>query len=238
MPQAVSLAELRSGAYLYADERPGGTDSVLEPTEVDRIINGVLSELWELFVSAREDDGQTKSKAGATVANQASYALPDDFFQRRALELNWSSQDIEEVPQIQLEERNHYTMNNTWGRGSPKGFRMLLVSGARKLVFYPTPTSVVTYTLFYIPTAPLLMNPGETFDVVNGGGKLVSLGAAIEMRSIVQNEASDLKQMYAEQYARIERMARDREATQPIRIRDVHPEEQTRPWYWRRRPTV
>lgn len=238
MPQAVSLAELRSGAYLYADERPGGTDSVLEPVEVDRIINGVLSELWELFVSAREDDGHTKSKAYATVNGQASYALPDDFFQRRALELNWSAQDIEEVEQIQLEERNHYTMNNVWSRGSPKGFRMLLVSGQKKLVFYPTPTSAVTYTLYYIPTAPLLQNPADTFDVVNGGSKLVQLGAAIEMRAIMQNEASDLKQLYADQFARVERMARDREATQPIRIRDVHPEEQTRPWYWRRRPTV
>lgn len=238
MPQAVTLAELRSGAYLYADERPGGTDSVLEPVEVDRIINGVLSELWELFVSAREDDGHTKSKTGATVANQASYSLPDDFFQRRALELNWSAQDIEEVDQIQLSERNQYTLNNTWGRGSPKGFRMLNVSGQRKLVLYPTPTSAVTYTLFYVPKAPLLMNPADEFDVVNGGGKLVSLGAAIEMRAIMQNEASDLKQMYADQFARVERMARDREATVPNRIRDVHPEEQTRPWHWRRRPTV
>lgn len=238
MPQAVTLAELRSGAYLYADERPGGTDSVLEPVEVDRIINGVLSELWELLVSAREDDGHTKSKTGATVANQASYALPDDFFQRRALELNWSAQDIEEVDQIQLEERNSYTLNNTWTRGSPKGFRMLNVSGQRKLVFYPTPTSAVTYTLYYIPTAPLLQNPGESFDVVNGGSKLVQLGAAIEMRAIMQNEANDLKAMYADQYARVERMARDREATVPVRIHDVHPEERQRPWYWRRRPTV
>lgn len=238
MPQVVTLAELRSGAYLYADERPGGTDSVLDTVEVDRIINGVLSELYELFVSAREDDGYTKTKTGTTVASQASYTLPDDFFERRALELNWSATDIEEVQQIQLGERNQYILNNSWGRGSPKGFRMLSVSGQRKLTFYPTPTSAVTYTLFYIPKCPVLQNPADEFDVVNGGGKLVSLGAAIEMRAIVQNEASDLKQMYAEQYERVREMARDREATAPIRIRDVQPEEMGRPWYWRRRPTV
>lgn len=238
MPQVVTLAELRSGAYLYADERPGGTDSVLDTVEVDRLANGVLSELYELLVAAREDDGHTKTKTGATVASTASYALPDDFFERRALELNWSATDIEEVQQIQLSERNNYVMNNTWSRGSPKGFRMLSVSGQRKLTFYPTPSSAVTYTLYYIPKCPVLQNPSDEFDGVNGWGKLVMLGTAIEMRAIVQNEASDLKEKYAEQYARIVSMASDREATAPKRIRDVHPEEATRPWYWRRRPTV
>ena len=238
MPQAVSLAEICSSAYLYADERPGGTDTVLDLPEVERLANGVLSELYELLVSAREDDGHTKTKTGATVAAQESFTLPEDFWEMRGLELNWSSNYPEDVVQIQLQERNLYRRYNTWAQDAPKGYRMMNVSGARKLTIYPTPTNVVAYTLFYVPKCPVLQNPGDMFDGVNGWAKLVSLGTAVEMRAIVQNEASDIKQLYAEQRERIEALAADREASAPKRIRNVYPEATRVPWHFRRRPTV
>ena len=238
MPQAVSLAEICASAYLYADERPGGTDSVLTLPEVVRLANGVLSELYEMLVEAREDDGHTKSKAYATVASQAAYTLPEDFWEMRGLELNWSATYPEDVEQIQLQERNLYLRYNSWCQDGPKGYRMLNVSGQRKLVFYPTPTTAVTYTMLYVPKCPVLQNPADEFDGVNGWAKLVSLGAAVEMRAIMQNEAADIKTLYAEQYERIKALAAEREATAPKRIRNVHPENNQAWWAFRRRPTV
>ncbi len=250
MAQLVSLLELRTNAYLFADDRASGPDQFMGPTEVDRLINLELADLYDLLIAAREDDGYTvfvdqtsTTPFGPTAANIREYELPDDFYQMRGLELTWGGDQVEDVAQIRFDERNLYTDSlswTTWAPFSPKGYRMLANTGdrSRRLNLLPTPTGVTNMRLWYIPTCPVMDQDDDTFDGVNGWGKRVSLGVARIMRAAAQNESAQLDQLYKEAHDNIVNMAREREGMEPKRIRDVQPEGRAGLWNIRRRPTA
>jgi hypothetical protein len=84
----VTLAQLRTDARLYADQRPGGANAFISDTELTRLVNLVLPKLYDLLVSARGEDYYSRrtpipGEAGvrATAAGISDYLLPDDFYE-------------------------------------------------------------------------------------------------------------------------------------------------------------
>lgn len=230
MAQLVTLARVREDAHFYADQRSGTTFSDFStPTETDRLINQVLRRWYDLLVAARGHDLYTKTTEGGgdqTVANTQSYALPADFYQLRGVELHWSATDIEEVPEIPLNERNAYRRYATWARYAPKGYTLL----TDKLRLLPTPTTVTDYALLYIPVAPTLAGDNDTFDGVNGWEKFVALGVALELRAAEQSDASDIAALFSSERERLEELAAQRDASQVKRVRDTQPRYTYWPW--------
>jgi hypothetical protein len=222
LARSVTLLQLRTDARLYADERPGGTSTFITDTEANRLVNLALTELYDLLVEARGHEYyETVSTSTSTVAGTAAVSLPADFYQLLGVHLQWAANDLEEVRDLEHIQDRHGLVNlGSWSQYGPKAFRLRGTS----LEFFPTPTSVVTVALRYVPAFGDLASDAATFDGVNGWEKLVALRAAIEMRVIGGRPYGDLERLYDRERDRVQGLASDRAAQSPKRIRDVQPE--------------
>lgn len=212
---------MRLDARLYADQRPGGSAAFITDTELTRLVNLKVRELYDLLVEARGEDYFATEGTIAVVAGTSRYNLPADFYELASITLEWATNDHELMfPVGTVRERIHYEgvlPQNFWSRYSPKGYRLR----ASQIEFLPIPTGTVTARLQYVPVFTDLVADGDTFDGINGWEKMVSLGVAVEMRSIEKRPASDLSAMYGEQLARIEAMKTERDAEAPKEVVDV-----------------
>lgn len=222
MARTVTLSQLRDDARLYADERPGGTSTFITNTEATRLVNLALCELYDLLVEARGHEYyETVDTSISTAAGTATISLPATFYQLLSVHLQWSSTDLEPVPALEhIQDRHWHTNLGTWAQHNPKAYRLR----STVLEFFPTPSSVVTVELRYVPAFTDLSADGDTFDGVNGWEKLVALRVACEMRAINQRPYGDLERMYERELERIRGLAADRAAQSPKTIRDVQPE--------------
>lgn len=221
MASSVTLAQLRLDARLYADQRPGSSTSFITDTELTRLVNAKVRELYDMLVAARGSDYYATESTIAIVAGTSRYNLPADFYELSSITLEWATNDHELMfPVGSVRERIHYEgvlPQNCWSRYSPKGYR----ERAAQLEFLPEPTGSVTARLQYVPVFTDLVADGDTFDGINGWEKMVTLGVAIEMRAIEKRAANDLVQLYAPQLERIETMKSERDAEAPKEIVDV-----------------
>jgi len=229
MARLVSLAKIRGLARLYADQRPGGADAFVPDTDsgvpavasVNDLVNLAIAEFWDLLVAARGQDYGISAAALAIVANTSVYSLPADFYEAKSVVLEWGPNDHELVEDIdRVEDRPAFNNYQNWGAWSPKGYRLL----ATQIEFLPTPTSAVTGRLRYVPTAPILVNDGDTVDCVNGWEKLPALRTAMELRAVEEMSYSDLERLFDREKERIMEMASERQAASPKQVQDVQPE--------------
>jgi hypothetical protein len=218
---SVTLAQLRTDARLYADQRPGSTTSFITETELNRLVNIKIRQLYDLLVAAYGSDYYASESTIAIVAGTTRYNLPADFFQLASITLEWATNDHELMfPVGSVRERIHYEgvlPTTAWSRYSPKGYRLR----ASQLEFLPAPTGTVTARLQYVPVFTDLVADGDTFDGINGWEKMVALGVAMEMRAIEKRPSSDLAALYGEQLERIETLKTERDAEAPKEIVDV-----------------
>jgi hypothetical protein len=218
---SVTLAQLRLDARLYADQRPGSSTSFIAETELTRLVNTKIRELYDMLVAARGSDYYATEGTIAIQSGTSRYPLPSDFYELASITLEWTSNEHELLfPVGSVRERIHYEgvlPQNNWSRYSSKGYRLR----AAQLEFLPVPTGTVTARLQYVPVFVDLAADGDTFDGINGWEKMVALGVAMEMRTIEKRTASDLASLYAEQLARIETMKSERDAEAPKEVVDV-----------------
>ena len=221
MSKAVTLLQLRADARLYADRRTSDEDnSFITGSELTRLINLQLGELYDLLVSARGHEFYAADSTLSIVAGTASYNLPADFYELLALNLEWSPTDVEPVSPLNHQQDIWKLANYSysWDRWSHKAYRLR----GSQIDMYPTPRTAVTARLYYVPAFSDLSADSDTFDGVNGWEKLVSLGAAIEMLEIEEaGSGSRLQPIYDRQYERIESLAADRDAASEIEVRDI-----------------
>lgn len=221
MASSVTLAQLRLDARLYADQRPGSSTTFISETELTRLVNLKIRELYDLLVEARGSDYYANESTIAIVAGTTRYSLPADFYQLSSVTLEWATQDNELVfPIGSTRERINYQpqqgRQQNWTRYSHKGYRLR----SSQIEFLPEPTTDVTCRLQYVPVFTDLSADGSTFDGINGWEKMVALGVAIEMRGIEKRSAGDLVQLYAPQLERIETLKTERDAEAPKQIVD------------------
>lgn len=235
---AINRAYLRNLTRLYADGRPGGSeafvvdsDATANAVSLDTIINGAAAELYDLLVAARgheyyTTESTTALSGGGIVANTSTYTLPTDFYQLLSIRLEWAANDIEELVPTSVRERTDYANLSTWGRRSPKAYRLrgTQTASAQTIDIFPTPTSAVPARVRYIPAFALLTSDVATFDGVNGWEKLVALKAAIEYRTIAEKPLGSLPQLYQECFGRITALADQRNANFAEQVQNVYPE--------------
>ena len=221
MASSVTLAQLRLDARLYADQRPGSTTSFITETELTRLVNGKIRQLYDLLIEARGSDYYADEDTISIVSGTSRYNLPSDFYQLASVTLEWSTNDFELMfPIGTARERIEYQGQlgtEIWSRWARKGYRLR----ASQLEFLPEPNTSVTCRIQYVPVFTDLSADGDTFDGINGWEKMVALGVAMEMRTIEKRPSSDLAGMYGEQMARIETMKSERDAEAPKEVVDV-----------------
>lgn len=223
----VSVASVMSLARVYADERPGGSSSFVSDNELTNIVEVEAAELYDLLVAARGHEYAKSVDTDVTASGTASYALPSDFYQLLRLELSWGAQDIELVQPFEQLEAHVFKNIGEWGQDSCKGFRIQ----GQFFELVPTPTSVVSYSLHYIPILGTLTSE-STIDSVNGWHDAVAMGAAAKL--CVIDGRLDQARVWREEkertVQRIREMADDRAATQPNRVVDVEAMATAGPW--------
>jgi hypothetical protein len=236
---AVTLATVRANARLYADERPGGSDTFISEPECNRLINLALKEFYDLLVAARGHEYyETESTSIVTVAGTATYSLPADFYQLLSVDLRWATDRVEPVPALSSPADRHRFASSglRWSENTPKAFRLR----AGLIEFFPTPAGApVTVVLRYVPTCPALTadtGAAGSFDGVNGWDRLIALRVACEIRTINGLPATWLNSMYEQERDRIQALAAERAASHPATIRDVNPEGSTTGAWWRELP--
>ena len=221
MARTVTLTQLQTDCRLYADQRPGGADAFVNDTELTRLINTTITELYDLLVAARGHEYYIDEDAISVVSDTSRYNLPSDFYQLFSITLEWSSDDHEALSAFDsIGERADLNNLTDWGQWNPKAYRLR----GSQVEFLPMPSSAVTARLQYVPTFTDLSGGGDTFDGVNGWEKLVTLKVAMEMRTIEGLPYSDLERLYEWQLERIQGLAADRAAEAPKVVGQVYPE--------------
>lgn len=230
MARTVTLLQLRTDARLYADERPGGSTAFITDAELTRMVNQELCALYDQLVAARGSLWYVKRVAGGfpTVAGTSTYALPTDFYEFYSLTLLWGTRNYEQVPRVSARDGTALYNGATWGQWSPKAYTL---GGQAAFVITPTPTSVVTCDLLYIPTCTALSGDSDTFDGVNGWDDAVSLGVAVKIRALQDAPTADLIALRDDARQRIADLAGDQDAQMPAYVQDVAPEQTwASPW--------
>ncbi len=222
MASSVTLAQIRTGARLYADQRPGGADGTkfIGDGELTILVNSKAKELYDLLVEARGSAYYAQEAVVSIVGGTSRYPLPSDFYQLDSVTLEWNDMDHElmfPVGSTRLRIAYESTWHK-WSRYDAKAYRLR----ASQLEILPVPTSDVACRLQYVPVYTDMVADGDTFDGINGWEKMLMLGVAIEMMAIDKRTNGTLAQAYAEQLARIDAMKTERDAEAPKQIVDVH----------------
>ena len=229
MAKSVTLTQLQTDARLYSDHRPSGASVFINDTEITRLINLALGDLYDLLLAARGHEYYADEDTISVVSGTSRYNLPSDFYELLSATLEWGTTNHEPVDSFE-HVKDRYRLNNwaNWAAWGPKGYR---IRGAQ-IELLPSPTSAVTMRIQYVPAFTDLSSGSDTFDGVNGWEKLVALMVAKEMRIIQGQPFSYLDKLISEERARIEALAADRAASDPRTVREVYPEtHRIVPWF-------
>jgi len=237
----INLQGLIDLARLYSDQRPGGANAFIPDTgsgSVTTLINGAIGELYDLLVASGGHEYYVKDATIPIVAATSVYDLPSDFYQEQTIHLPWASDDWEYVAPFEQAERMRLMNFQTWGRRTPKGYRIRgaqsLASGATttsQVEFLPVPTTAIGATLRYVPAfTPLSNVTTDFFTTVNGWQKIIAFKAAIEMRVIAKLDASDLMALFQLERDRVQEMADKRAQGATPQVVDIDAYRQFPEW--------
>lgn len=210
MARTITLAEIRTSIL----ERGGWSVSAdLTTAVLNDVVNEAIAELWDLLVAADKDRYATSTTLPTSVGSD-SVPLPADFYELRLLEVSDGAGGWNRLLPHALEVAHRY--RNASGRF----FRYRLQGSNIRLV--PTPQSVETLRLWYIPWAARLVADGDTFDGINGYEELIiQLGKfRCEVRQDLPSQDMTMREV-ARLSQRIRAAANDRDASEPFYI-DPH----------------
>jgi hypothetical protein len=241
----VTLDSIETLARLYADQRTssGATAQFIDQTESRSLINQEGRKLYGLCIAARpefyaiEKEGTLSDPLlGACVSGRRLFVpMPKcpPFRDLLGVEIKWSTTDIEPIDPIRAADSHRYESAGLWGRYSPKGY-VIGGSPAGNEGFYvsPGPAALdgtvlrIRYTQAWqdLGTKTCADCDNDSFNAVDGWDNLIALGVARLMRGIQRSPPDPfLESEYAAAHERVERMASERNAQEPLEIRDVEP---------------
>lgn len=214
----VALTELLTGARLYADERPGGSTAFISDSDGLRLVKRSVMHLRDEVIAAGGHEYFVTDTTFATSSGTNDYSLPSDHMETLLVQVVWGASDVEDVGGWEWDERGALESLGTWGRGNRKGYRLT----GSEMSLYPTPSAENTVRHVYVKR----WNQNDTvIDMgLDGWEDYVELDVAVRMRAIQQLPYNDLIALRDEALQRIQNMANDRAAREPLRVTDVAPE--------------
>lgn len=157
------LAELRArGGYRRSTAL---TDAILTP-----FLNAGIAEVHELIVKHNPAFLVTSADI-PTVAGTATVALPTTFYKGRKVELVIGSA-VTKLRAYDLDEETFLGEAELWDPGVGAS-RPRYLFQASTIRFVPTPQSVMTIRLWYVPHATKLVSGSDSYNGVNGHEDLV-----------------------------------------------------------------
>lgn len=228
MSRAVSLSTLITRVRRRADIESAADR--FSDAEITDNLNESITELYDVLLSAYGQDYYRAASPTTLIPTQSIYSLPSNFLSLISVDLYYGtpSNYVFSLRPFMESERNEYRWAAGLAISTPAYYRLR----AANIELIPIPTSAMTLQINYVPTPTLLVNPGDTFDGINGWEEYAVLDAAI--KCCIKDEATDVAASLEARKAviaqRIKERATERDAGQPERIQDVTGMNVNWPW--------
>lgn len=228
---SVAYADILTGARLYCDRRPGGSDAFISDTEGTSMVARSVRRLRNALQIERGHEQFTSVSTFTTSSGTSDYALPSDHQATVRVRLVWSTQDVEEVRAFETMEESGLRTWGSWGRGGPKGYRLVGKNGSgyALIKLQPTPDSATTVEVVYVQRDDVSATSADLW--IDGWDEWVMLDVACMMLRSGREDFGDLAADRDALGDQLKQLAQDRAAAEPIRIVDVQPERQRLQWW-------
>jgi hypothetical protein len=236
MARLVSLTTLQNRVLQRAHLPAASNAGIVSSPELVDNINEGIAELYGLIVRQPGQPYYLESINFATSANSDTYAIGPgqainiaDFLEARGFDIQFGQNIVNTAKPFMWSERNRFKLlYSGWIYTQPVFYRMTGKSSAvassalDSVKFIPVPSGQFTCTMWYHPTPPVLVNPSDVFDGINGYEELAVLSAAIKL--LIKQEQFEHAQALMGERARQEEkvlslLVHDAEA--PERVTDV-----------------
>lgn len=221
MAYSVDLKTLQAKVLQRANLE-GATDFIT-PAELTDYINGSIAEYCDEVRGTTWNGTYSRSSYSFTTVNgQQLYPLPLDFLSLISVDVYITpGSPVVTAVAYQEEQRNLFKNNPVmfgWGFAHPVYYQ---VQGPN-ISFIPLPLGVYQVQVNYVPTAPILSDPDDFIDAVNGWDEFIVLSAAIKcLTKAGENETiPNLKDERERQRERIRAMAprRDQQTAEQVHV--------------------
>lgn len=221
----ITLADIREQVRNRADM---SESSFVGESELDFYINQSVAELHDILTDAYQSDYYIETATINTVGQQDSYALPEDFYELRGVDLKLENGEWFSIKRYNFNERNRYKEPSTWAVYSAPLIRYRLIGS--NIRFNPPPDRLTEIKLWYIPKAQKLVQPTDEFQDFNGFIEYVIVDAAIKCLQKEESDVSVLAAQKGDLERRIRSKAQNRDAGQSETVYDVYAENDSFPW--------
>jgi hypothetical protein len=217
MTLTVTLSDLQTAVRSRADMI--GSKFVTDP-ELVVFINSSMQTFYDMLIDAIEDYNVSTSNFTLTSSDNGVKALPTDFYKLRGLDDITDTDNPRTVRKFNWNERNEFSLRQIALVYDTHSDVMYRINGSN-LIFEPPANAAKPYKLWYYPLPTLLVNPGDTFDSINGWHEFVVLDAAIKCLDKEESDSSSLKQERQMHIQRINNMKQSRDEGLPEKISRV-----------------
>lgn len=223
----VTLAELKQQARERADMV---NSNFVSDSELTSYINASIAELHDILVQSYNMDYFLEEHSFSTVANQADYSLPADFYKLRGCDARINNDNYSSIRQFNFNERNRFEGFGVWSLSGISNIRYRLVGNSIR--FTPIPdSSSVQIRLWYTPVATKLVSDSDTMDNYNGYEEYVIVDSAIRMLQKEESDVSVLVLQKQELKKRLEEASQNRDTGDSESVTDIYAENNEY-WYW------
>jgi hypothetical protein len=222
----ITLLELRNRARQRSDME---SSDFVDDVELNGYINSSIAELHDLLVSAYGSDYFLSEYDFNILSGTTDYNLPADFYKLKGVDVKIQNNNWFSVRPFNFNERNR-NQDITWGLLTGPSIRYRLMGGNIK--FNPSPDGNYSARIWYIPKAAILTADTDQYDDLNQFAEYVVVDAAIKMLQKEESDVSVLLNQKQALKARLEQMANDRDAGQPLAVSDIYAENNEY-WFWR-----
>lgn len=170
-----------------------------------RLYNEIVSNYIDYFVT---------SDTITTVVDQDDYSLPSDFYKLVGVDVEDDNQTYQ-LKRYNFSERNR----KSWAYSSPLGYILY----ADKLRIIPTPSSVQTLTVWYIPSVADLTSV-DSFNAYNGWDQFVVEDVAVQLLAKEESDTTQLERQRVETKMDLLSYYKNYDAGNAIRMRDLFDE--------------
>jgi hypothetical protein len=226
MARLVTLSTLQTRVQQRCNVEFASNATIVSTAELTDMVNEGVAELYDLITLTDDQSYYLKSIVFNTNASTDTYAIGagqaisvTDFYKLRGVDVTFGQNIVLTARPFMWSERNRYKWYPGWIYSQPIFYRLT----GNALKFIPQPNGQFTCTMWYIPTAPLLVNAADTFDGIDGFEEFVVLAAAVKL--LTKQEQTEHAQVLAAERERTKDrvlgMAMHRDAENPPRVQDV-----------------
>jgi hypothetical protein len=192
----VTLDDLMSRSRELADQV---NSAFISDTELTFRINQRIAQLYDMLCAADADRYVTTATLTTTSNSTPEnwfVELPADFYVCRGVDLR-RGRGRYPLETFALQERDLGGEANTWPVYPYSSIRYRVAGGsadeAEDRIYFNQNPGNNTYTLYYLPAAPVLVDGEDTFNGFNGWEDWVIFKAAIDMMNKEESDSSALQ---------------------------------------------